>query len=107
MMLKKYYLKRQMSFETDYALFWGNLSRLNNLAVVVNISMFFLTGLVAKGYYYTFFSLICLGVVSVGTIVPTLLVRRLWYFWIFLWVEFVGLYYLVNSVVYWVRHGFG
>ena len=34
--------------------------------VIMNISMFFLTGLVIKGYFYTFFSLICLGVVGVS-----------------------------------------
>jgi len=106
-MLKKYYIQWGLSFEADYGIFWSNLSRLNNLIVVMNISMFFLTGLVAKGYYYTFFSLICLGVVSVGTIVPTSLIRRLWYYGIFLLVELVALYYLANSIVYWVRNDYG
>jgi hypothetical protein len=55
-MLKKYFKRQRLSFEADYAIFWNNLSRLNNLIVVINISMFFLTGLVAKGYYYTFFT---------------------------------------------------
>jgi hypothetical protein len=44
----------QSVFDADHLLFWNNLSRLNNLLVVMNISMFFLTGLVAKGYFYTF-----------------------------------------------------
>ncbi len=105
--LKKNYGQWEHSFKADHAIFWSNLSRLNNLMVVMNISMFFLTGLVAKGYYYTFFSMICLGLVGVGTIVPTVLIRRLWYYWIFLLVELVGLYYLVNSIVYWVRSGYG
>ena len=80
--------------------FWGNLSRLNHLPVIVNISMFFLSGLVAKGYFYTFYSLVCLGVVAVGVLVPTTLIRRLWYCWIFLAIELSGLYFLVASVVY-------
>ena len=75
--------------------------------VIVNISMFFLTGLVAKGYFFTFYSLICLGVVGVAALVPTLLIRRLWYYWIFLIVEFIGLYYLVASIVYWIQNGSG
>jgi len=59
----------------------------------------------AKGYYYTFLSLICLGVVGVGTLVSTVLIRRLWYYWVFLLVELVSLYYLVNSIAYWVING--
>ena len=77
-------------FDADHVIYWSNLSRLNNLMVIVNISMFFLTGLVANGYFYTFYSLICLGVVGVTALVPTVLVRRLWYYWIFLIVEFIG-----------------
>jgi len=70
----------------------------------MNISMFFLTGLVAKGYYFTIYSLICLGVVGMGVLVPTRLIRRLWYYWIFLGIELSGLYYLVASIIYWVRN---
>ncbi|NNG01110.1 MAG: hypothetical protein HKM93_17095 [Desulfobacteraceae bacterium] len=104
-MFKKYYDRMDTAFENDHAIYWSHLSRLNTLLVVVNISMFFLTGLVAKGYYYTFFSLICLGIVGVGILVPTTLIRRLWYYWIFFLVEMVSLYYLVNSIVYWIRNG--
>jgi len=95
------------AFNTDHANFWGNLSRLNNLLVIVNISMFFLTGLVAKGYFFTFYSLVFLGVVAVGVLVPTTLIRHLWYYWIFLTIEFSGLYFLVASVVYWIYNGSG
>ena len=70
----------------------------------MNISMFFLTGLVTKGYYYTFYSLICLVVVGMGVLVPTRLIRRLWYYWIFLGVELSGLYYLAASMIYWVKN---
>jgi hypothetical protein len=91
-------------FVTDHVNFWSHLSRFNNLLVIMNISMFFLTGLVAKGYYYTFYSLICLGIVGMGVLVPTALIRRLWYYWIFFGVELLGLYYLVTSVLYWVKN---
>ena len=106
-MLKDRYRKLENAFDADYVNFWSNLSRLNSLLVIVNISMFFLTGLVAKGYFYTCYSLICLGVVGVGVIVPTTLIRRLWYYWIFLIVELLGLYYLVASVIYWVENSSG
>lgn len=91
-------------FERDHAVFWNNLSRLNNLLVIMNISMFFLTGLINKGYYYTFFSLTCLCIVAVGTLIPTGLIRSLRYYLIYLVLELSGLYFLINSIVYWVRH---
>ena len=68
-------------------LFWTNLSRLNGLLVLLNISLFFLTGLVAHGYYYTCYSLAGLGVVGLGMIMPTVLVRKLWYYFCFLFLE--------------------
>jgi hypothetical protein len=97
----------QSVFDADHLLFWNNLSRLNNLLVVINISMFFLTGLVAKGYFYTFYSLACLGFVAVGEIIPTPWTRRLWYYAIYLTTELAAGYFLVASIVYWVRNGSG
>ena len=91
-------------FIAGHVNFWSHLSRFNNLLVIMNISMFFLTGLVAKGYYYTFYSLICLGAVGMGILVPTALIRRLWYYWIFFSVELLGLYYLVASMIYWINN---
>lgn len=41
------YSKLSAAFDADHVNFWSNLSRLNNLMVIMNISMFFLTGLVA------------------------------------------------------------
>lgn len=93
------------AFANGYAIYWSNLGRLNNLLIIVNISMFFLTGLVARGYYYTFYSLICLGGVIIGAIVPTSWIRCLWYYWVFLAAELAGIYYLVASVMYWVQNG--
>ena len=107
MTLKHRYSRLDTAFDADHVNFWSNLSRLNSLMVILNISMFFLTGLVAKGYFYTFYSLVCLSVLGVGAIIPTVLVRRLWYYWAFMGIELLGLYYLVASVVYWVRNGSG
>ena len=106
-MLKRRYGKLDTAFDADHMNFWGNLSRVNNLLVIMNVSMFFLTGLVTRGYYYTFYSLICLGVVGMGSLVPTTLIRKLGYYWIFLAVELIGLYFLVASIFYWVENGSG
>ena len=73
--------------------------------IILNISMFFLTGLVAQGYYFTFISVCCLGVVAVGILIPVTCICRLWYYWIYLFIELVGLYFLVSSIVYWVGTG--
>ena len=99
--------KLQHAFDIDHVSYWSNLSRINNLLVIMNISMFFLTGLVAKGYFYTCYSLIFLGIVGMGVLVPTTLIRHLWYYWLFLVVELSGLYFLAASVVYWVKHSSG
>ena len=53
--------KLQHMFDADHVNYWSNLSRINNLVVIMNISMFFLTRLVTRGYFYTCFSLVCLG----------------------------------------------
>jgi len=106
-MLKNRIEKLQHAFDTDHVNYWSNLSRINNLLVIMNISMFFLTGLVAKGYFYTCYSLVCLGVVGMGVLVPTTMIRNLLYYWIFLLVEFSALYFLVASVIYWVEQGSG
>ena len=70
-MRRQRYHHLQHLFSAHQVLYWSNLTRLNNLLVIVNISMFFLTGLVARGYFYTCYSLICLGIVGVAAIVPT------------------------------------
>ncbi len=100
-----FFAKQDSAFTADYALFWTNLSRLNGLLVILNVSMFFLTGLVNRGYYYTCYSLIALSVVGLGVILPTSLIRKLLYYLIFLFFEAVGVYFFVVSIVYWIRHG--
>lgn len=94
-------------FHADHSLFWSNLSRLNGLLIILNISLFFLTGLVAKGYYYTCYSLVGLGLVGVGLLVPTKLVRNIKYYWLFIVVEFVAIYFLVTSIIFWIRQSSG
>lgn len=99
------YLKTETSFKTHKVIFWANLARLNNLLIILNITLFFLTGLVAQGYYYTFCSIGCFAVVAILTILPLAFIDRLWFYLLNLMVEFVGIYYLVVSIIFWVRTG--
>lgn len=90
-------------FGSDYALLWTNLSRLNGMLIVVNLSLFFVTHLVIeKGYYYTFYSLFFLGLVGLASILPHGLFDRLWFYLLVLGLEGAGLYFLVTSGWYWV-----
>ncbi len=104
-MPKTIYKTCETDLKNNLVIFWSNLARVNNLLVIMNISMFFLTGLIAQGYYFTFISLTCLGVVGVGVLIPTPLIKSLWYYLVFLFIELFGLYFLVISIVYWVRTG--
>ena len=84
--------KLRHAFDTDHASYWSNLSRINNRLAIMNISMFFLTGLVARGYFFTSYSLLCSAIVGMGVLVPTTMIRNLWYYWVFLVVELSGIY---------------
>jgi len=96
-------LKLSRLFAKDYQVYWANLSRLTNLLVICNISLFFLTELVtSQGYYYTFYSLFFLALVFIGLLIPVGLMNRLWYYLIFITFEVAGIYFLVSSVAYWV-----
>ncbi len=95
--------KAEEWFHLEHVLFWSNLSRLNGLLIILNISLFFLTGLVAKGYYYTCYSLLGLGVVGIGLLIPTVYVRSVKYYCTFVLVELVAIYFLVSSIIFWVR----
>ncbi len=93
-------------FFRDYrVILWANLTRLNNLLIIVNISMFFLSGLVAEGYYFTFYAIGCFAFVAILSILHVPLIGRLWFYMLNLLIEFVGIYFLVASIIYWVQAG--
>jgi hypothetical protein len=99
------YSNIEMSYEKYMVIYWANLSRINNLMIVLNISIFFLSGLVSMGYYYTFYSIGCCFLIAILSVIPLTFVNRLWFYLVSLLMEFVGIYFLTTSVVYWVRHG--
>jgi hypothetical protein len=93
----------QKRFERNYPLLWTNLSRVNGLMIVANLSLFFLTRLVVeKGYYYTFYSLFFLGLVMLALIVPHGLFERRWFYLSCLVLEAFGIYFLLSSGWYWI-----
>lgn len=99
------YSKIEMSYEKYMVIYWANLCRINNLLIILNISMFFLSGLVSRGYYYTFYSIGCCFLVTILAIIPLSFIHRLWFYLVNLLVEFVGIYFLAASITYWVRSG--
>ena len=71
--------KADQSFARHDEGHWSHLSRFTNLLITANISLFFLTELVTKqSYSFTFYSLLLLGVVHIGLLLPLGLLKRLW-----------------------------
>lgn len=92
------------AFTSEMGLYWMNLSRFTGVLIILNISLFFVTELVTtQGYYYTFYSLLCLGIVEFGLLVPLGLMKKFWYYCIYLAFEVTAVYFLVSSVWYWVK----
>ena len=90
-------------FSGDYASHWAHLSRLTNMLIILNISLFFLTELVTRqGYYFTYYSLFFFGLVEALLLLPLGLMKRLWYYLLCLVFEAAGVYFLVTSAWYWV-----
>ncbi len=57
-MIKKLEEHLQRDFKSNYVIYWNNLSRLTNMLIISNFSLFFLTELVTRDrYYYTHRSL--------------------------------------------------
>ena len=64
------------AYEEDYLLYWTNISRATTLLIILNISMFFLTGLVTtQRYFYTFFSIVALSVTARAVVSQTVVSR--------------------------------
>ncbi|TNF66370.1 MAG: hypothetical protein EP298_09480 [Gammaproteobacteria bacterium] len=100
----KLYQWLKLSFAKDYAVYWNHLSRLSNLLILMNISLFFLTELVtAHGYYFTFYSLLFLALIEIGMLLPFGLLKHLVYYCLHLLFLCIALYYLIASIIYWVN----
>jgi len=93
-------------FARDHVSCWASLSRITNLLILLNISMFFLSHLVTREhYYYTIYSVCLLGAVHALTVLPLGFLNRLSYYLTCLALESAGAYFLIASVWYWVNTG--
>ncbi len=102
-MIRKLKQHLQCDFKNNYVLYWNNLSRLTNMLIISNFSLFFLTELVTRDrYYYTHLSLGFLFIVYMGLILPLGMMDRLWFYTLCLVLEFAAIYFFVVSIWYWV-----
>ena len=102
-MIKKLEQHLQRDFKSNYVIYWNNLSRLTNMLIISNFSLFFLTELVTRDrYYYTHLSLGFLLIVHIALILPLGLLGRIWFYSLCLLLEFVSIYFFVVSIWYWV-----
>lgn len=93
----------QFDFNEKYVTYWNNLSRLTNMLIISNFSLFFLTELVTRDrYYYTHLSLAFLFIVHVALILPLGLLQRLWFYGLCVLLEFIAIYFFLVSIWYWV-----
>jgi hypothetical protein len=70
-MIRKLEQRLQRDFKSNYVTYWNNLSRLTNMLIISNFSLFFLTELVTRDrYYYTHLSPGFLFIVQIGLILP-------------------------------------
>lgn len=89
-------------FAAHYGTYWANLARLNNLIIVLNISLFFVTELVTEGYFYTYFSLGLAGLVYLGLVIPVGRTGKVSYYFFYVLCELGAVYFVVVSVWYWI-----
>jgi hypothetical protein len=102
-MIKKLEAHLRHDFKSNYVIYWNNLSRLTNMLIISNFSLFFLTELVTRDrYYYTHLSLGLLLIVHVVLFLPLGLLDRIWYYRLCLVLEFGSIYFFVVSIWYWV-----
>ncbi|MGH9381029.1 MAG: hypothetical protein ACRD2Z_10520 [Thermoanaerobaculia bacterium] len=92
-------------FARQQAIYWANLARTAGLLAILNVTLFFVTGLVThQGYWFTYISLAALGGIYFLMLVPLGLTERLGTYLACLVLLAISGYFLIASVVHWVRH---
>ncbi|RDE24184.1 hypothetical protein DV711_00880 [Motiliproteus coralliicola] len=102
---RRWYAEAAGEFKANHGLYWSHLGHLNNLLAILNISLFFMTGLIAQGYYFTYISLSAIILVALITLLPLPCARRLGFYLGCLALEGIALYLLVASAIHWVQMG--
>jgi len=90
----------------DLELKYGNLSRFLTLLIIINITLFFATGLVQGLRYY--FPIIAMGIFLLMEILltaPFVSLKSKKIFYLNFLLLLVGLYFTISSVAYLIQHG--
>ena len=87
------------------AIFCSNLSQLNGLFITLNLSIYFRAGLVRTGHCFPFYSIGCLFIAALLSIIPLSLMGRFWFYMLNLLLELIGGYFFLASMAYWIRPG--
>jgi hypothetical protein len=83
---------------------WGHLSGMTNLLIVLNVSLLLApTGSPSKGTTTPFTQFFPLSLAALGAWLLFGLLNRLWYYPVFLFWDFMGAYFIVVRVWYWVN----
>ncbi len=101
----RFWQKCENAFLQQHAILWAALSRTGNVLIMVNVSLFFLTGQVTDGgYRFPVYSLGLLAVATLMILLPLGWHDRLWYYLVILCVQAGSGWLLGASVVYWLNH---
>ncbi len=93
-------------FQDQNSILWPHLSRTINLLVILNISLFFLTGAVTRqGYYFPLISLCLLALANFLILLPLGLQARLPFYFLVMSLCLVAAWFLGASILYWLKHG--
>ena len=91
-------------FQIQYKIYWSNLNFFSNTLLVLNISLFFVTELIIKeNYYFTYYSIIFLGLGQIALLFPTGLLNRLWFYFLALFFHLIAIYFIIASVIFWIK----
>jgi len=92
-------------FQEQSVYLWPHLSRAINLMVIVNVSLFFLTGTVRHGYYFPIISLCLLALATLLILLPLGLQKELPFYFAVMGLCLTAGWFLAASIVYWFKHG--
>lgn len=93
-------------FQDQNVILWPHLSRTINLLMILNISLFFLTGAVTRqGYYFPLISLCLLALANMLILLPLGFQARLRFYLVVMSLCLVAAWFLGASILYWLKHG--
>ncbi|MEQ2005365.1 MAG: hypothetical protein ABMA26_01105 [Limisphaerales bacterium] len=103
---KRIWNRCEACFLEQNSILWPHLSRTINLLVIVNVSLFFLTGAVTRqGYYFPLIALCLLAAANFLILLPLGLQARLPFYSLVMILCLLAAWFLGASILYWLKHG--